>query len=282
MKLLSHKVGMGLRPPHFTYLEQKPATEVAWLEARTEDYLNSRGRPLDVLNRLRQDYPLALHGSSLNIGSPEGPHLDYLQRLRDLIERVEPFIISDHLCWTGSGNENLHELLPLPFTQRSIAAVVSNIDFVQSFLRRPMVLEIVSSYISYLGNEMPEWDFVAEVSRRSGCTLLLDLNNVYFNSCNQNYDPWSFISHLPMERVAQVHLAGPSDYDEFLLGSDSPGVPDSIWDLLQIMAPQIRHLPISIEREQDQPNFHELEAEVKKTVAILERSYEFAQNTESV
>lgn len=279
---LSHKVGVGLRSPHYPYLEQRPSTEVAWFEALTESYLNSRGRPLEMLQFIRQDYPVALHGVSMNIGSPEGLRLDYLQKLRDLIDRVEPFIVSDHLCWTGSAEFNLHDLLPLPFTEDSMETLVHNIDLAQDFLRRPLVLENVSTYISYRNNEMSEWDFISEVSRRTGCHILLDLNNIYVNSSNHGFDPHYFLNHIPMERVAQVHMAGPTDYGDFLFDTHSSDVPEPVWQLFKLIAPKVRHLPILIERDEKIPEFRELEVEVMKAVSILESSYEAERSAESV
>ncbi|WP_374000580.1 DUF692 domain-containing protein [Bdellovibrio bacteriovorus] len=278
----SHKVGMGLRPPHFSFLEQRPTTEVAWFEAQTETYIHTQGRSLEMLQAIRQDYPLALHGISMNIGSPEGIRVDYLQGLRDLIERVEPFIVSDHMSWNSVSGQNLHNVLPLPFTEDSLETLVNNIDFVQNFLRRPLVLENISTYINYTHNNMNEWDFVTEVSRRSGCALLLDLNNVYVNSHNQGFDPKYFINHIPLDRVAQIHLSGPSNYSGLLYDTHSQEIPDQVWDLFKLLAPQIRHLPTLIERNEDIPNFRELEVEVMKAVRILENSYEAERNTESV
>lgn len=281
-KSFSHKVGLGLRPPHYPYLEQRPSTECAWFEAISENYMDTRGRPLEMLQMIRQDYPVALHGVSMNIGSPAGIRVDYLQKLRELIEQVEPFIVSDHLSWTGSPEQNLHDLLPLPFTEDSIETLVHNIDFVQNFLRRPLILENVSTYISYRRNEMNEWDFVSEVSRRSGCGILLDLNNVYVNSYNHGFDPRYFLNHIPLDRVAQVHMAGPMDYGDFLFDTHSKEIPQPVWDLFKLMAPQIRHLPVLIERDEDIPDFKELELEVTKAVNILEGSYESERSTEAV
>ncbi|WII72928.1 DUF692 domain-containing protein [Bdellovibrio sp. 22V] len=278
----THKVGLGLRPPHYTYLEQRPATEVAWFEATSESYMNSRGRPIEMLQKIRQDYPVALHGISMNIGSPAGIRLDYLQKLRELIERVEPFIVSDHLSWTGTSDLNLHDLLPLPFTEDSVETLVSNIDFVQNFLRRPLILENVSTYISYRKNEMDEWDFVSEVSKRSGCGLLLDINNVYVNSYNHGFDPQYYLNHIPMDRVAQIHLAGPTDYGGYLFDTHSTEIPDKVWDFFKLIAPRIRHLPVLIERDEDIPDFRELETEVMKAVYILENSYDSERNAEPV
>lgn len=270
----SHKIGVGLRPHHYSYLEQRPQTEAAWLEATTEDYLNSRGKPFEMLQILRQDYPIAFHGISMNIGNPAGLRVDYLQKLRDLSEQIDPFLVSDHLCWTGSADTNIHELLPLPFTEDSISTIVNNIDFVQNFLRRPLALKNISTYISYRHNEMEEWDFVTEVSRRSGCSLLLDINSIYVNSHNHGFEPHYFLNHVPLDRVAQVHISSSATHPY--------EIPQPIWELFKMMAPQIRHLPILIERDEDSPHFQELESEVIKAFNILENSHEAERSAESV
>ncbi len=278
----SHKVGLGLRPIHFSFLEGRPSTEVSWFEAQTETYIHQRGRNLEALRTIRQDYPVALHGVSMNIGSPEGLRIDYLQGLRELIERVDPFIVSDNMAWSSLDGHNLHSLLPMPFTEDSLQTLVNNIDFVQNFLRRPLVLKNISTYISYHHSNMTEWDFVAEVSRRSGCALLVDLNNVYVNSHNYGYDAHYYLNHIPMERVAQIHLSGSSDYGDLLYDSRSTQIPTPVWDLLTSLAPQIRHLPVLIERDEDIPDFSELEAEVIKAATILENTHEAERSTESV
>lgn len=278
----AHKVGLSLRPLHYPYLEQRPSTDVSWFEATSENYFNSQGHPMEMLNFIRQDYPVALHGVSMNIGNPDGVRLDYLQKLRDLIERVDPFMVSDHLSWTGSARQNFHDLLPLPFTEDSIATLVHNIDFVQNFLRRPLVLENISTYISYRNNDMNEWDFMSEVSRRSGCSLLLDINNVYVNSYNHGYDPQYFLNHIPLERVAQVHIAGPTAYGDVLFDTHSSEIPEAVWSLFKLMVPKIRHLPILIERDDDIPLFKDLEAEVMKAIYLLEAADESERSTESV
>lgn len=269
-RALSHKVGLGLRPAHFSYLETRPQTNVAWLEAHTESFLNPQGRALSVLKTIRQDYPVALHGKSLNIGNPEGPRTDYLQGLRELINRTEPFLISDHLCWTGTSSQNFHDLLPLPFTEETVQIIVNNIDLVQSFLRRPLVLENISNYISFKHSYLTEWEFISEVSKRSGCGLLLDLNNIYINSHNHGFDPHYYLNHIPMDRVVQVHISGPTRYGDFLYESHSNDVPAPVWDLLKQLAPNVRHLPILIERDSDIPDFQTLEKEVLKATQVLE------------
>lgn len=275
----SHKVGMGLRPPHYPYLEERPTTEVAWFEAVSENYMDSRGRPLEILTTLRKDYPLALHGAGMNIGSPTGVRLDYLNKLRELIDRVEPFIVSDHICWTGIPHQNMHDLLPLPYTQESLQRIVDNIDFVQNYLRTPLVLENVATYLSFRGNEMSEWEFVSAISKKSGCALLLDINNIYINSYNHGFDPQEYLRALPLERVAQIHLAGPSDRGTHLFDTHAEDIPDVVWNLFKSLAPQIRHLPVCIERDDNIPHFQELEVEVIKAAYILENTHETARRS---
>lgn len=270
----NHKVGMGLRPPHYPYLEAHPSTAVSWFEAISENYMDSRGRPLEVLTSVRKNYPVALHGVSMNVGSTEGVRLDYLNKLRDLIDQVEPFIVSDHLCWTGVPSHNLHDLLPLPYTEEAIQTVVNNIDFVQNYLHRPMVFENISTYIGFRNNEMSEWEFVTEVTKRSGCALLLDLTNTYINANNHGYDVRDFVNSIPLDRVAQIHLAGPRDYETYMFDTHSEEIPEPIWDLFSALAPRIRHIPISIERDDNIPEFQDLEYEVIKAALILEKSYD--------
>ncbi|MDG0815638.1 MNIO family bufferin maturase [Bdellovibrio svalbardensis] len=274
----SHKVGLGLRPPHYPYLETSPTTEVAWFEAVSENYMDSRGRPLEMLTALRKDYPLALHGVGMNIGSASGVRIEYLNKLRDLIDRVEPFIVSDHICWTATSHQNMHDLLPLPYTQESLECLIENIDFVQNYLRTPLVLENVSTYLSFRANEMTEWEFVAEVSKRSGCGLLLDINNVYVNSYNHGYDPRTYLNAIPLERVAQIHLAGPTDKGTHLFDTHAEDIPDAVWSLFKTLAPKIRHIPVCIERDDNIPDFRELEAEILKAASILEKSNETARS----
>ncbi|HEX7672950.1 MAG TPA: DUF692 domain-containing protein [Bdellovibrio sp.] len=278
-QFVSHKVGMGLRPPHYPYLEENPQTDVAWFEAISENYMDSLGRPLELLLKLRKDYPIALHGVSMNIGSTAGIRVDYLEKLRNLIDRVEPFIVSDHICWTGIGTQNMHDLLPLPYTEDSLQQVVDNIDFVQDYLRRPLALENVSTYLSFRHNEMPEWDFVSEVSKRSGCALLLDINNAYVNGMNHGFDPINFLRSIPLDRVAQIHMAGPSDYGRYMFDTHANEIPEEVWSLFTQMAPQISHIPICIERDEDIPDFKTLETEVMKAAYILESSHESQRST---
>ncbi len=213
---------------------------------------------------------MALNGKSVTNGNPEVPRTDDLQTQRDLINKDEPFIVSDHLCWTGTNSQNFHDLFPLPFTEETVQIIVNNIDLVQTFLRRPLVLENISSYISFKHSYLTEWEFITEVSRRSGCGLLLDLNNIYINSHNHGFDPHYYLNHIPMDRVVQIHLSGPTSYGDYLYESHSHDVPAPVWNLLKHLAPDVRHLPILIERDSDVPDFPTLEKEVYKATQVLE------------
>lgn len=277
-----HKVGISLQPPHYNYLEQKPATRAAWLEAPLEEFIFSKGRPAEVLRNLRRDYPIAFHGCSLNVGNPDGVRLEYLNKIRELSECYDPFIISECLCWTGFSNHNFHTLLPLPFTEDSIMTVVNNIDFVQNYLDRPLVLKNISTYISYHHNEMTEWDFISEVSRRSGSALLLDLNNIYINAYNHSYDPRYFINNIPLERVAQVHVGGAKDLTSHFKETGDSEIPCEVWNLLKTIAQRIHHTPVSLSHSLDTTNFTKIETDICRAALILQDSYEIERSTESI
>lgn len=270
----AHKVGLGLRPSHYEYLLEKPNTEVAWFEAISENHMYSQGDSLEILQLVRQDYPIALQGLSMNLGYSEGLRLDYLQNLRNLVDRIDPFMVSDHFCWAGTLESNLNCLLPLPYTKESIETLAENIDFAQNFLRRPLALKNISNYIDYQNNEMSEWEFISEVSQKSGCGLVLDLNSVYINSRNLDFDLSHLLSHIPFYRIVQVQLAGPSQYGDFLFDDRSQEIPSVMWDEFKLLAPLIHHLPILISRDKNIPEFPEMENEIMTAVSILEKSYE--------
>lgn len=278
----SHKVGLGLRPAHFCHLEQKPLTHATSLEGLTEHYLDSRGRPFEMLIQLRNQYPVALHSMSLNLGSAHGVRMDFLRKLAKLAEQVEPFLISDHLCWTGTPTHHLHNLLPLPYTAESLDIVTANIDLAQSYLRRPLAIENISSYLVNENNEMKEAEFINELCRRTGCSILLDLNSLYINSVNHGFSPLQYLSELNFSHVSQVHLGGWSVEDSLLIDSRAEAVTKELWSLFTAVVPRIRHLPIIIERDRNIPIFPELEKEVQKAVQILEANYETQRNSELV
>lgn len=269
-----HKVGFSLHANHFSYLEKHPPTEVAWLEATTECYLDAQTSASEMLTLIRGDYPIALHGGSLNIGSSSGPDVFYLEKLRDLIERIEPFTVSDHICWTGISSENIHDRLPLPQTQECLQQVVDNIDFIQNFLRRSLTLENISSYLSFQDNEMTEWAFLSEISQRSGCSLLLNLTSLYVNSYNHDANAFDVLREIPIDRVAQIHLSGVAHCGSYILetGADSP--PEDALDLLTHIAQYVGHLPVGLELQRNAPSFTHLEIETRKIASILEKRHE--------
>lgn len=279
---VKHKVGLNLKAAYHTLFETSSHLDISWIEANTEDYLELTGRKVETLQTVRRDYPLALHGSSLNIGCPDGVNIRYLQKLRELVDRVEPLFVSDHLCWTGYAEVNLHSLLPMPYTEDSVQILVNNIDFVQNVLERPLLLENVSTYISYTDDTMHEWDFIKEVSVRSGCLLLLDLNTVYSNAHHHSYNPRYYLNHIPMERVAQIHASGPNEYGEILYSTKETQVPPQIWELLKIIAPEVKHLPLLIERHEDNPELQSLQRDIAMAKHILENSYETERTAEPI
>jgi len=269
-------VGVGLRPPHYPYLENRPKLEINWFEAISENFMDSEGRPIEMLEFIRSDYPVALHGVGLNIAGPDGLSDRYLQNLIHLIERVDPFIVSDHLCWTGTNaHGNLHDLLPLPYTQELIHAISANIDFIQSRLRRPFTIENVSTYLRFKHSEMSEWEFVSEILKRTGCQLLLDINNIYVNSKNHDFDPKVYIDALPVHQVAQIHLAGHTDTGEFLFDTHSKPVCQEVWDLFNYALKRVSPAtPILIEWDEDLPDFQIVEEEAKKAKKIWRTVHE--------
>lgn len=278
----AYKVGTGLRSAHYSYLEQRPGTEASWFEATSEDYLDTYGRPFEILKLIRHDYPVAFHGLGMNLGCIDGVRMDYIKKLHDLMEQVEPFIVSDHIGWTGYLQNNMHDILPLPHNRESLQILSDNIDFVQNHLKTSLVLENVSTYLNYRNNEMTEWDFITELARRTGCGLLLDLSSVYVNSQNYGFNPKTYLDHFPIEHVKQIHLGGPVDHGTFFANIRSNDIPEPVWNLLKHIAPKVRHLPMAIERDENIPAFNDLEMEIIKASFILENSYETERRPESV
>jgi len=261
--------GAGLRPPHYPVITQE-WPRIPWFEAISENYMDTGGRPLSILEEVRQHYPIALHGTALSIGSVDAVNVPYLTRLKNLIERIDPFIVSDHLCWSGVGGNVLHDLLPLPFTEEAIGHVAGHIQQVQEFLGRQILIENVSTYVTYRHSVVPEWEFLVEVARRSGCGILLDLNNIYVNSVNHHFDPYDYVRRIPKELVGQFHLGGHTDMGTFLFDTHSKAVIDPVWDLyreaLKLMGP----VSTLIEWDADIPSFDVLFGEVKKAQAIYD------------
>jgi hypothetical protein len=259
--------GVGLRRDHFDRVLAGPA-RIDWLEVISENFMVRGGRPREVLTRVRERYPVVLHGVSLSIGSTDPLDEAYLDRLDALARQVEPAWVSDHLCWTGVGGRNAHDLLPLPYTEEALRHVVSRVQRVQERLRRPIALENVSSYVAYRVSEMPEWEFLAEAARRSGCGILLDVNNLYVSARNHGFEPLAYLAGVPPEKVWQFHLAGHSDKGRYLLDTHDYPVADAVWDLYREAVRRFGSLSTLIEWDDRIPEFERLEEESERARAV--------------
>src|SRR5210317_1842917 len=221
--------GIGLRAEHYEdILEQKPK-QIDWLEIISENYMVDGGKPLYFLDAIRQDYPMVMHGVSMSLGSTDELDYDYLAQLKALIDRVEPNWFSDHLCWTGVAYKNMHDLLPLTYTEEAITHVADRIARVQDYMGRQMLIEILSSYITYCDDAMPEWEFLGAIAERADCYLLLDVNNIYVSSFNHHYDPLEYLDGVPAERVWQHHLAGHMNDGNLIIDTHDQDIIDPGW-----------------------------------------------------
>jgi len=250
-----------------------------WFEAISENYMDSGGRPIQILEDIRRHYPVALHGVSLSIGSTDPLHTQYLARLKHLIQRIEPHLVSDHLCWSGVGGENLHDLLPLPFTEEALRHVVSRVEEVQHFLGQKILLENVSTYITFRHSTLPEWEFLAQVAKRSGCGILLDLNNIYVNSFNHGFDPNVYLEAIPKECVGQFHLAGHTDMGKYLFDTHNTFIRDEVWALYEKALKRFGPIATLIEWDDALPEFQGLVAEAEKARKYYQAICETSEKT---
>lgn len=255
--------GLGLRSTYYQQiLDQSP--NVDWFEVVSENFLVQGGKALYYLDAIAERYPLVMHGVSLSIGGPHALDPDYLMQLKQLAERVKPAWISDHLCWSRGNAHQLHDLLPLPYTEESLYYVAGRVRQVQDVLQRPLVLENVSSYVRAASDELTEWEFLEALSRLSDCELLLDINNVYVSSRNHGFDPWTFIQGLPVQRIRQLHLAGHSDYGDYVIDTHDQPVSDPVWALYQRTLEHLGPVATLLERDDHFPPFDELLVELQK------------------
>ncbi len=260
---------MGLRPTHYPFLESAPEVRSNFFEAVTENYLNTQGRPLEMLLMVRERFPVALHGVGLSIGSDKDPSREYLEKLKSLVQRVEPILVSDHLCWTEASLGNSHDLLPLPFTHEALNRVVQNIEITQNALGRTILVENISYYVRFKNDEMSEAQFIIETCRKSGARVLFDVNNIYVNSVNHGFDAADFCRSFPLDLIGQIHLAGPSQEEGFLFDTHSTKVPDQVWELFKILVSRGLKAPVLVEWDQNIPTFDELELEVARARLII-------------
>lgn len=258
--------GLGLRSQHYPYiLESLP--KIDWFEAITENFLGIQGygggRPLQMLEKIRQHYPIVLHGVSLSIGSTDPLNKNYLTLVKELINKIEPAWVSDHICWTGVNGQNVHDLLPLPYTEEVIKHLTDRILAVQDFLGRRIAFENVSAYLNFTHSEMTEWEFLSEVSKRADCLLLLDINNVYVNSVNQGFSSREFLDGIPQDKVVQFHIAGHSNNGTHLIDTHDESVCEEVWALLEHAYKRFGFVSTLLERDDKIPEFPELERELQ-------------------
>lgn len=262
--------GLGLRPPHYnSYLAERQAVD--WLEIISENCMVQGGKPLAMLDRIRADYPIAMHGVSMSIGSVSPLDRDYLQRLKALAHRVEPMWISDHLCWTGVHGTNLHDLFPLPYTEEALRHVAARVREVQDTLGRRLVLENVSSYIDYASSEMSEWAFITALAEEADCLLLLDVNNIYVSGMNHGFDPRTFIDGVPADRIQQIHVAGHSNMGDVIIDTHDAPVPDEVFDLYAYACQRFGQVSTMIERDDAIPPLADLIEELDRVRAVSAR-----------
>lgn len=253
--------GLGLRTVHYSDFLARPQP-VDWLEIISDNYLVPGGKPLAMLDAIRDRYPMAMHGVSMSIGSVDGPDRAYLSRLRALSDRVRPLWISDHLCFTGVHGHNTHDLLPLPYTDEALRLVVGHVQRVQDALGQRILLENVSSYLEYQDSTMSEWHFVREVCEQADCLILLDLNNVHVSAFNHGHDPLDFLEAMPADRIRQIHLAGHTDHGDHLVDTHDHPVADPVWSLYRAALHRFGPVATMIERDDDIPALGELTAEL--------------------
>ncbi len=271
--------GLGLRTEHYHPILNSKFSEslkVDWFEVLSENYMVPGGKPLYFLDKIRENYPVVMHGVSLSIGSTTPLDADYLRDLRKLADRIQPAWISDHLCWTGVHGQNMHDLLPLPYTEETAKHVVERVGIVQDYLGRRILLENVSSYASYIDSTMTEWEFITEVAEQADCLLLLDVNNIYVSGYNHQFDAKVFIDGVPKNRVQQIHLAGHHNHGDYIIDTHDAPVIDPVWDLYEYAISRFGAVSTMIERDDHIPELAVLVEELQIARDIAAKSLEVA------
>ena len=270
--------GVGLRPKHFPQLWDGTA-RVDWFEAISENYMVAGGRPLAALERARATAPIVLHGVSLSIGSTDPLDEGYLDALRALVRRVEPAWVSDHLCWSGVGGHYAHDLLPLPYTEEALAHVVRRVVAVQERLGRQILIENVSSYLTYTHSTLAEWEFLGAVAERADCGLLLDVNNVYVSATNHGFSTNAYLAGRPTDRVGQIHLAGHTDMGTYLFDTHDGPVVEPVWDLYRQALRRFGRVSTLVEWDDHIPELDVVCAEAERARAVEAEVLEEANAT---
>ncbi|MDX1949357.1 MAG: DUF692 domain-containing protein [Rickettsiales bacterium] len=255
--------GLGLRASHYDYiLQNKP--KIDWFEIITENYIDSHSGYIEFLQDIRELYPLVMHGVSLSIGGFDKINFEYLKKVKNLAEKINPEWISDHLCYTGFNNINTHDLLPIPYNKQMLSHIAERIKIVQDYLERNIILENPSSYIEFENSTMSEHQFLAELAEKADCGLLLDVNNVFVSSFNHKFDAKKYIDFIPAERIVQIHLAGHTNKGDVIIDTHDNFVIDKVWDLYQYATHQKGRISTMIEWDNNIPLFEVLESELLK------------------
>lgn len=256
-------VGLGLRNQHFQYIiENKP--DVPWFEVLADNFINNDGPPLDYLQEIKQHYPMVLHSVGMSIGSTDPLNQNYFKQYKKLVENINPPYVSDHLCWISIDDQYFHDLLPLPYTEPVANYVAKRIQQIQDLIGYPLIIENVSSYLTYKESKMPEWEFLSLVAEKANCGILLDINNIYVSSVNHKFDPEIYINAIDPSRVKQFHLAGYTDRGTHLIDTHSDVVSDPVWELYKKAAKRFKAVPTLIEWDADIPEFSVLEKEAER------------------
>jgi uncharacterized protein (UPF0276 family) len=262
--------GLGLRTDHFQdVLQDQP--EIDWFEIISENFFVAGGKPKYYLHAIRERYPMVMHGVSLSIGSTDPLSMEYLKNLKTLINEVQPKWISDHLCWTGVGQTNSHDLLPLPYNEEAIKHVVERVKRTQDYLGQQILLENVSSYLTYKNSTMSEWEFLSQVAKESDCYILLDINNIYVSARNHDFQAQEYINAMDPARVCQIHLAGHSDYGDYVIDTHDQDVCDPVWDLYEKALQRFGATSTMIERDDNIPSLAALQTELNQAKQIAQK-----------
>lgn len=262
-------VGVGMRIPHYAdLLDSAEPAQMDWLEIISENFMLGGGLPLYNLGRALDRYRLIQHGVSLSIGTTEALDYEYLRKLKALLQQTKSPWVSDHLCWTGAHGVNLHDLLPLPYTEEAVKHVAARAREVQDFLGVRLILENVSSYLTYTSSAMTEWEFLTAIAEEADVGLLLDVNNIYVSSFNHGFNPRDFVDGIPHARVVQIHLAGHTNYGKYIIDTHSAAVIDPVWDLYRQAIERCGPVSTLVEWDDDIPPFAELCAEAEKARVI--------------
>lgn len=256
-----HSFGLGLRTPHYQDF-LSGTVPVDFVEVISENFMIDGGKPRHILDQIRERHPVALHGVSMSVGSADGLDRDYLHRLKALADHLDPLFVSDHLCWTRIEGFNSHDLLPLPYTQEALDLVCANVALAQDMLERTILIENPSTYLQFTADSMTEWQFLDALCDRTGCALLLDVNNIHVSAVNHGFDPLAYLDGVPADRVRQIHLAGHSQGRDRLIDTHDQPVPPPVWALYAEACRRVDPVATMIERDDAIPPLGELLAEL--------------------